>query len=999
VQYKAFISYSHAADGKLAPAVQAALQKFAKPWYRLRALRVFRDKTSLAATPHLWGSIEEALSRSEFFLLLASPEAAASPWIAREVEWWLTSRDTATMLIVLTGGEVIWSSELRDFDRSSSSAVPAVLFAKLPEEPLYVDLRWARNDDQLSLRNSRFRAAILDLAATLHGTPKDELDGNDVREHRRTRRIAWTAAVSLVLLTIAALVAATVAVRQRNIARSRELAASARTEMAVDPELSLMLAKAAVEQASTEQAEDALREAILKSHVRLTERAHAREVTNATFVGNDAISVSFDGQVLVWDSATGEVKQKFSGHRAAACGQRIVTAGSSGGAVWSLADGRRLATLMETSALLDDVAFSPDCHWIAAAGRDKTARVFRAETGERVGPLLVDDDILTRVGFSPDSRMLVTQRIYNRTDLWDVPTGQHILRSPGHRAAFSPDLRILVAAGADNTGIRIWQLADRRLVETIAGQPGSLESVAFSPDGSMFVTAGTDRTARVWDAKRLRPIAVLSGHTDSVVSAEFSHHGRFIVTASRDKTARVWVAHSGELVADLRGHSAAVNSAVFSADDRRVLTSSKDSTARVWSTGMANPVLELTESGVPRLSTDPGLVRLLESASNSGVVSGFRTVQQVAFSRSGELALLATDTDVTEVWRPRTGERLALVPGTIAAFSPDAQSFVTGAEDGAVRVYRTAGGELVRDLEAHEDRISGLAFSADGTMIGTAGEDHKARIFEASSGTLIARLEGHTDSVSGLWFSPDGTHVLTAGFDNTAILWQLPQGSKAADWRHDTSVQAASVSADGRLAATADSGGTAKIWEVATRRVVAELRGHEGGITDIHFNSNGDRLLTAGSDGTARIWRLHGNVAETESVLRGHSQSLSRAIWSPDGRFIATASQDYLVRLWEGSTGRALTALGTHTNAVYDIAFSPDGAYLMSGSEDGTAHIYACEVCASTGRLLALASARITRSPTPLELRNFGLDKARGADWNPFSLSWLWSGYYMGASD
>jgi WD40 repeat protein len=629
---------------------------------------------------------------------------------------------------------------------------------------------------------------------------------------------------------------------------------------------------------------------------------------------------------------------------------------------------------MEASALLDDVAFSPDCTWIAAAGRDKAARMFRADTGERVGPLLVDDDILTRVGFSPDSRLLVTHRIYNRVDLWDVPTGEHVLRSPGHRAAFSPDLGILVAAGADNTGIRIWELAGRRLVDTIPGQPGSLESVAFSPDGSMFITAGTDRTARVWDAKRLRPIAVLSGHTDSVVSAAFSPNGKFIVTASSDKTARVWVAQSGELVADLRGHAAAVNTAVFSADGRRVLTSSKDTTARVWSTGMAHPALELTESGVPRLSKDPGLVRLLESASNSGLAGGFRTVQQVAFSRDGEFALLATDTDMTEIWRPRTGERLALVPGTIAAFSPDAQSFVTGAEDGSVRLYRTVGGEPVRQFMAHEDLISGLAFSSDGKMIGSAAEDKKARIIEVSSGNLIAQLDGHTDSLSGLWFSPDGTHVLTAGADKTAILWQLPQGRKAADWRHDESVQAASFSADGRLAATADFAGNAKIWEVATGRLVAELRGHQGSINDIHFNSNGTRLLTAGSDGTARIWLFNGTAADTEFVLRGHSQALYRAIWSPDERFIATASQDYLVRLWEGSTGRPLTALATHTDAVYDIAFSPDGGYLMTGSEDGTAHIYACEVCASTDRLLPLAESRITRAPTPLEIRNFALE-------------------------
>ena len=82
--YKAFISYSHAADGRLAPALQTALHRFAKPWYRLRAVRVFRDKTPLAATPALWPSIEKALAQSDYVILLASPEAAASEWVQRE---------------------------------------------------------------------------------------------------------------------------------------------------------------------------------------------------------------------------------------------------------------------------------------------------------------------------------------------------------------------------------------------------------------------------------------------------------------------------------------------------------------------------------------------------------------------------------------------------------------------------------------------------------------------------------------------------------------------------------------------------------------------------------------------------------------------------------------------------------------------------------------------------------------------------------------------------
>ena len=81
MKYTAFISYSHASDAAVAAAVQSSLHHFAKPWYRRRAMRVFRDKTSLSASPALWPSLEAALSASEFLVLMASPQSAHSVWI------------------------------------------------------------------------------------------------------------------------------------------------------------------------------------------------------------------------------------------------------------------------------------------------------------------------------------------------------------------------------------------------------------------------------------------------------------------------------------------------------------------------------------------------------------------------------------------------------------------------------------------------------------------------------------------------------------------------------------------------------------------------------------------------------------------------------------------------------------------------------------------------------------------------------------------------------
>src|ERR1700753_3594872 len=117
MSYNAFISYSHSADALVAAALQSALHRFAKPWYKLRALQIFRDQTNLAVNPALWSSIRDALDQSQFFILLASPEAAASPWVGKEAEYWITNNGLSHFLIVLTGGDMQW-------DRSTNSFAP-----------------------------------------------------------------------------------------------------------------------------------------------------------------------------------------------------------------------------------------------------------------------------------------------------------------------------------------------------------------------------------------------------------------------------------------------------------------------------------------------------------------------------------------------------------------------------------------------------------------------------------------------------------------------------------------------------------------------------------------------------------------------------------------------------------------------------------------------------------------------------------------------------------
>jgi len=124
LRFHALISYSHASDSRLATALQRGLQRFARPWYRTRALHVFRDNASLAANPHLWRSVQAGLDDSQHFILLASRDAAASPWVARECAYWRETKSIERLLIVLTDGEIAWDDAAGDFDRAVTSALP-----------------------------------------------------------------------------------------------------------------------------------------------------------------------------------------------------------------------------------------------------------------------------------------------------------------------------------------------------------------------------------------------------------------------------------------------------------------------------------------------------------------------------------------------------------------------------------------------------------------------------------------------------------------------------------------------------------------------------------------------------------------------------------------------------------------------------------------------------------------------------------------------------------
>ena len=300
--YDAFISYSHAKDKPIAAALQSVVQKLGKPWYRRRALRVFRDDTSLSATPHLWPSIEAALAQSRYLILLASPEAARSPWIAKEVDYWLMHRSPDTLFIGLTAGELAWDQNAGDFQWSADTPLPQALKGRFTAEPRWVDLHAFR--EGADPRSEQLRELGADFAAAIHGMPKEDLLSQEVRQQRRALALAWSSAGTLAVLLGLAVWLWREAVWQRDLALSRSLVNESNNKLDTEPDIAMLLSLEALKIRETPDTQASLL-AALQSEPALVAylRGHLAPVSSVTITpdGRTAISGDENGLILFWD--------------------------------------------------------------------------------------------------------------------------------------------------------------------------------------------------------------------------------------------------------------------------------------------------------------------------------------------------------------------------------------------------------------------------------------------------------------------------------------------------------------------------------------------------------------------------------------------------------------------------------------------------------------------------------------------------------------------------
>ena len=384
-------------------------------------------------------------------------------------------------------------------------------------------------------------------------------------------------------------------------------------------------------------------------------------------------------------------------------------------------------------------------------------------------------------------------------------------------------------------------------------------------------------------------------------------------------------------------------------------------------------------------------VDLLGDPLPPGAIARFGTVRfrhggiirALAYSSNGKLLASGGDDGTVRIWDTATGRAIHQFNHGSAVrslvFSPNNEFVASSGGDASIHLWDVAKGK--DNLEMMGLPLACLAFSPDGKLlacgcgVSTTSSGARQMVFEVKTGKPIKEWTGF-DFATAIAFSPDGRFLISSN-DNETLRWDMASGkalgwpggkgfalsrdgktsvSRWADllqlWDVDSGkptrqlsldfwkFHSLAFSLDGKMVATAQDDWKIWLWNAATGKIIRKLDVNIAA-SCLAFSADGKKLAAAGNH-VIRIWDVDsGKEISPASTRHGHGGPLTSLSLSPDGKTVATSSDDGTLRCWETGSGKQrLQVAGHGGKALYACVFSADGKSVWSAGWDNALRLW-----------------------------------------------------------